>query len=75
MSETSYLNLFTNRCQEKLNKQIKAKGSLPSLEESFPSRNFNESALAWTIIAPHIQNLAAESREVMLQDACHTHCA
>lgn len=75
MSETSYLNLFTNRCQEKLNKQIKAKGSLPSLEESLPSRNFNESALAWTIIVPHIRNLAAESREVMLQDACHTHCA
>lgn len=41
----------------------------------FRSRNFIEYALPWTIVPPHIQNLAAESREVMLQDACYIHCA
>lgn len=32
-------------------------------------------ALAWTLITPHIQNLAAESTEGMFLDVYHTHCA
>lgn len=76
VSETSYLMSIYSQAviSKKPCHQINTRGLLFITREDFNNGNINESTLAWTLIAPHIQNWAAECTEGVFQDVYHIRC-